>query len=79
MYGGQIEWIQIRSSLIGPTLFAFTYISHIYSSRHKQMTFSGEYFSVFKGLNLKQEVGCNRSASLCKLTDKVVQLNEWEF
>ena len=67
-YGGQTEWIQIRSSLIGATLFVCTYISHIYSRRHKQMTFSGKYFTVFKGLNLQQEVGCN---------DKVVHLNEW--
>ena len=43
------------------------------------MTFSGELFKVFKGLNLKKEVGCNRSASLCELIDKLVQLNEWEF
>ena len=56
------------------TLFAFTYTSHICSRRHKQTTFSGEFFTVFKGLNLQQEVGCNRSASLCKVTHKVVQL-----
>ena len=69
-YGGQTEWIQIRSSLIGATRFAFTYISHIYNRRDKQMTFSGEYFTVFKRINLQQEVGCN---------DKVVHLNEWVF
>ena len=57
----------------------FTYISHICSRRHKHMTFSGEFFKVFQRLNLQKEVGCNRSASLCKLIDKVVQLNEWEF
>ena len=79
MSGGQKEWIQIRRSLIESTLFAFDYISHICSRRHKHMTFSGVFIKVFKGLNLQKEVGCNRSASLRKLIDMVVQLNEWEF
>ena len=79
MSGGQKEWTQIRRSLIESTLFAFDYISHICSRQHKHMPFLGELFKVFKGLNLQKEVGCNRSASLCKLIDKVVQLNEWEF
>ena len=48
---------QEHCSLIRSTLFAFTYISQICSRRHKQMTLSGEYFAVFKGLNLQQEVG----------------------
>ena len=43
------------------------------------MTFSGVFIKVLKGLNLQKEVGCNRSASLCKLIDKVVQLDEWNF
>ena len=46
------------------TLFAFTYFSHICSRRHKQMTFSGEYFIVLKGLNLQPEFGCIRYVRL---------------
>ena len=69
-------WIQIRSHLIGSTRFALIYISHICSRQRKQMTFSRTPFPVLKGVTLQQEVGLNRSVSLCNLTDKVEQLNE---
>ena len=43
------------------------------------MTFSVEHFYSVLRVNLQQEIGENRSVSLCILMANVAQLNEWEF